>query len=113
MYVNALIVYHLALASTWKSHVHVHTQGSAHTGPRWSAPTTTQPFLPPLKQFLPPLSGPKTLKRHSRCIFYCILARSLALCNPPLRQFWTEPCVLNFVCVYSLGIIMVTVYCTM
>ena len=24
--------------------------------------------------------------------FYCILAKSLALVKPPLRQFWAEPC---------------------
>ena len=32
-------------------------QGSAHTGREWSAPTTTQPFLPPLRLILPPLTG--------------------------------------------------------
>ena len=36
-------------------------QGSAHTGQRWSAPTTTQPILPPL-------TSPKTLKYNRRCI---------------------------------------------
>ena len=30
--------------------------GSAHTGRKWSAPTTTQPFLPPFRLILPPLT---------------------------------------------------------
>ena len=40
-------------------HEHIYiglTQGSAHTGREWSAPTTTQPFLPPLRLILPPLT---------------------------------------------------------
>ena len=32
-----------------------YTQGSPHTGREWSAPTTTQHFLPSLRLVLPPL----------------------------------------------------------
>ena len=34
-------------------------KGSAHIGREWSAPTTTQPFLPSLKLFLSPLTEGK------------------------------------------------------
>ena len=38
-------------------------QGSPHTGREWSAPTTSQQFLPPLRLDLPPLiDGKKVLK---------------------------------------------------
>ena len=36
--------------------VYLHVQGSPHTGREWSAPTTTQPFLPPVRLVLPPLT---------------------------------------------------------
>ena len=35
------------------------TQGSSHTGREWSAPTTTQQFLAPLRLVLPPLTEGK------------------------------------------------------
>ena len=75
------ISYNYAMAAT-------HKQGSAHTDWRWSAPTNTQPFLRPLKQFLPLLTSPKTLKCYSRYAFWL---KSLGLGKPPLRQFWAEP----------------------
>ena len=36
-------------------------QGSPHTGREWSAPTTTQHFLPPLRLVLPPLTEGKKM----------------------------------------------------
>ena len=35
----------------------------------------------------------KNIEKLQQMYFYCILAKSLALGKPPLRQFWTEPCI--------------------
>ena len=75
-----------------QTHIQTCTSGFC---PHWSEvvgpiATTTQPFLPPLKQFLSPLTSPKK-KILQQMYSYCVLAKSLALGKPPLRQFWAEP----------------------
>jgi hypothetical protein len=53
-------------------------QVSAHTGWEWSAPTTTQPFLPPLKLVLPPLTECKKRKKRLHLMQF---DSTLAKCN--------------------------------
>ena len=57
-------------------------QGSAHTGREWSAPTTTQPFLPPLK-----LKTAYFYHHSDSMQYYSIFTTAW----PPLRSFWAEP----------------------
>ena len=42
-------------------YMYMHIQDSPHTGREWSAPTTTQHFLPPLRLVLPSLTGAEML----------------------------------------------------
>ena len=43
---------------------------------------------PPLSHFLPPLTSPKNTNMLQQMFFYCILAKSLALGKPSLRQYY-------------------------
>ena len=51
------------------NYINIPSQGSAHTGREWSAPATTQPFLPPLKLVFPPLTENKGAEN---AVFYAI-----------------------------------------
>ena len=61
-------------------------QGSAHTGWEWSAPITTQLFLPPLKLFIPPLTENKSAEMLYFMQFDTLLAKAYSHHSDYSRQ---------------------------
>ena len=60
----------------WNPHnTYMYMQGSPHIGREWSAPTTTQQFLPPLRFVLPPLTEGKKCWSAMLMQFYSTLAK--------------------------------------
>ena len=61
-------------------------QGSPHTGREWSAPTTTQPFLPPLRIVYHHSQSVKS----AEMLYLMRFDNTLAKVQPPLRYSWGE-----------------------